>query len=151
MAFRSVANDAHFNLTQSDLQDNTTSSTIQSLYVADALKCPVRNALSLRKARRQLDKGKCPRYIDDVAYDPGADANTFPNSPLCHGRLLESRLQPVLCCLNPVLQRTFQTGRGIVILGNFQGTIYRFGLGVVKSGAKKTGTAKVLQRGPFFA
>ncbi len=30
-------------------------------YTADTLKCPVRSALSLRKARRQLDRGKCPR------------------------------------------------------------------------------------------
>ncbi len=32
------------------------------LYTADALKCPLQSALSLRKARRQLDKGERPRH-----------------------------------------------------------------------------------------
>ena len=32
---------------------------------------------------------------------------------VCHDRPLESRIQPVPCSLKAVLQRTFQTGRGI--------------------------------------
>ena len=35
-------------------------------YTADALKCPVRSGFSLRKARRQLDKGKCPRHTNGI-------------------------------------------------------------------------------------
>ena len=42
-------------------------------YTADALKCPVGSALSLRKARRQLDKGKCPRHTSNYAIQPRDD------------------------------------------------------------------------------
>ncbi len=38
-------------------------------YIADALKYPVRIALSLRKARRKLDKGKCPRHNGPLPVD----------------------------------------------------------------------------------
>ncbi len=42
---------------------------------------------------------------------------------LCRGRLLESRLQPVLGSLKAVLQRRFQTGRGITAIVVFLGLL----------------------------